>query len=289
MKLLFIVNRGSGSKDIDYSEGIRKFFDGKADDAELYELPKDCDPAELRNKIDTSNAERIIAVGGDGTVKLVAECLLSGSRSLGIIPAGSANGLAKELGIPLPLEDALELAVSGKPYPVHVTRVNEHLCIHLSDIGFNAFVVKRFEDEQTRGMWGYIRAAFKTLRDTPYMEVTISTGSEMVRREAAMVVIANGTRYGSGAVINPEGKIDDDLFEIVIVRKISFSEIFKMMVTHRPYDPKKTEVFQSSEASIHSRKKAHFQVDGEYLGKINSVKAAIVKNALQVVIPEPAG
>ena len=287
MKLLFIINPASGSNETDFKSAIGTYFQDSGHDAELFELPKDCDPDQLRNKIDTSNAERIVAVGGDGTIKLVAECVLGSSKTMAIVAGGSANGLAKELGIPLQLEDALELSTQEKCRTIHVTKVNEQLCIHLSDIGFNAFVVKRFEDEKTRGMWGYIKAAFKTLRSAPYMDVRISTGKEQVDRRAAMVVIANGTRYGSGAVINPNGRIDDSLFEIVIVRKISFSEIFKMMVTHRPYDPSKTEVFQSSEATIRSKKKAHFQVDGEYLGKINSVKATLVPHALNVVLPDP--
>lgn len=285
MKVLFIVNPGSGSRDSDYSKDITEFFKDKPHNAEVYELPRQCDPAELKNKISTSNATRVIAVGGDGTVKLVAEAVLNTEITMGIIPAGSANGLAKELGIPLALEAALAVAVQEETHPVHVTKVNEQICIHLSDLGFNAFVVKRFEDQKTRGMWGYLRAAFKTLLDTPYMEVSIATGNEKIVRNAAMVVIANGTRYGSGARINPDGQIDDDVFEIIIVKKVSFSEIFKMMVTHRPYDPSKTEVFQSSEASIRSKKKAHFQVDGEYLGKIHSLKATLIRDALRMAIP----
>jgi len=285
MKILFIINPGAGNKETDYAGIINKSFNGSEHQAECYHLPEDCDPQDIRNKINTSNADRVMAVGGDGTVKMVAECVMNTERSMGIIPGGSANGLAKELGIPQVLEEALELSRQNDVHPVHVTEVNGSLCIHLSDIGFNAFVVKKFEDQNTRGMWGYFRAAVKTLLNAPHMEVDLHTGNEKIRRTAAMVVIANGTRYGSGALINPKGRIDDHLFEIVIVRKISFSEIFKMVVTHRPYDEKKTEVFQSREASIRSRRKAHFQVDGEYLGKVRNIHAKLIPDALKMVMP----
>src|SRR3954463_11545904 len=109
MKLLFIVNRGSGSNETDFPAEIKQHFIKSPHEAELYELSKDFDPATLRNKIDTSNADRIVAVGGDGTVKLVAESVLGTHRTMAIIPGGSANGLAKELGIPLLVADALEL------------------------------------------------------------------------------------------------------------------------------------------------------------------------------------
>lgn len=286
MKLLFIVNPGSGSNTTDYPSEIETYFRDSGHEAGIYQLPEGFSHGDIRNKIDTSNADTVVAVGGDGTVKLVAECLLGKGRPLGIIPAGSANGLAKELGIPTDLPAALELCVTGRQHPVHLTRVNEHLCIHLSDIGFNAFVVKRFEDEKKRGMWGYMRAAFKTLMNAPYLDVDLLVDGRQIRRRAAMVVIANGTRYGSGAVINPDGRIDDSLFEIVIVRRISFSEIFKMMVTHRPYDPEKTELFQTANAEIRSGKKAHFQVDGEYLGKTHYLKATLETQELKVLMPE---
>ncbi|RYY54103.1 MAG: diacylglycerol kinase family lipid kinase [Chitinophagaceae bacterium] len=285
MKLLFIVNPGSGSNSTDYAAEIESYFTGHDQQPEVFRLPEGFDPADIRNKIDTSNATVVVAVGGDGTIKLVAECLLGTDRALGIVPGGSANGLAKELGIPMNITAALDLCTNAEPHPVHLTRVNGHLCIHLSDIGFNAFVVKRFEDEKKRGMWGYVRAASKTLMNTPYMDVDLFVDGNTIRRRAAMVVIANGTRYGSGALINPDGRIDDRLFEIVIVRRISFTEIFKMMVTHRPYDPKKTEIFQTSKAEIHSKKKAHFQVDGEYLGKTHTLKAVLEKQQLKVLMP----
>ena len=97
-----------------------------------------------------------------------------------------------------------------------------------------------------------------------------------------MIVLANATRYGSGAVINPAGRLDDDLFEVVIIKKVSFSEIFKMMVTHRPYDKDKTELYQAKSVAIESKKEAHFQVDGEYLGKVKTVQVEIIVGALLI-------
>ena len=287
MKLLYIVNTGSGNNQVNHEQEIRRYFSERSEDAEIFVLPDECNPDQIRNKIDTSNADRVIAVGGDGTIKLVAEALLGSERAMGILPAGSANGLAKELGIPLELSEALALSCAGKPHPIHVTLINDHLCIHLSDIGFNAFVVKKFEAEKKRGMWGYVRAAFITLMKAPRMNVSLEVNGEKVERDAAMVVIANGTRYGSGAVINPLGRIDDAVFEIVLVRKISFNEIFKMMFTHRPYDERKTEVFQTADVRINARHKAHFQVDGEYLGKIREIRATLHGSRLHVILPDP--
>jgi len=116
------------------------------------------------------------------------------------------------------------------------------------------------------------------------MQASIKYDEGLIRRDAAMIVIANATRYGSGAVINPLGKLTDNLFEIVVVRKLSFTEIFKMMVTHAKFDRSKTELLQAQMLDIVSRKKVHFQVDGEYLGKVNKIHAEIIPDALSVVL-----
>ncbi|MBC7936329.1 MAG: YegS/Rv2252/BmrU family lipid kinase [Rhizobacter sp.] len=285
-KILFIINPKSGKDDLDWSQLITDHFAGLTIETDLLQLEKDCDPAVINKKIDSFQPARIIAVGGDGTVKLVAEQIIDQPQiSLGILPAGSANGMAKELGIPMNPAEAIQLCVDGVPKKIHLVKVNDHICIHLSDVGFNAFVIKMFEKESGRGMWGYFKASWKALWQHSKLNVKIRTDDEVVQRSAAMIVIANATKYGSGALINPEGKLDDGLFEIIVVRKISLTEIFKMMVTHMAYNPAKTEVFQCTHIDIASRRFAHFQVDGEYLGKTNKVTAALLPAAISIIVP----
>ena len=100
-----------------------------------------------------------------------------------------------------------------------------------------------------------------------------------------MIVIANATKYGNGVVINPIGKLDDKLFEVIVIKKISFYEIIKMNSSYGSFNRDKTEIFQINALSLKSRRKVHFQIDGEYLGKVKEVNAFIVPDALQVIIP----
>ncbi|RZK83551.1 MAG: diacylglycerol kinase family lipid kinase, partial [Pedobacter sp.] len=128
LRLLFVVNQGSGSKDESLSEQIINYFSESEIGIEIFELPRKCNKEQIKKAIEKSNADRVIAVGGDGTLKLVAECLLNTDTPIGIIPAGSANGMAKELGIPLDLEEAMEIAAAGTPKKIHATLVNDELC-----------------------------------------------------------------------------------------------------------------------------------------------------------------
>jgi diacylglycerol kinase family enzyme len=196
---------------------------------------------------------------------------------------------------------AIDIVLGEFSKKIHLVKINDQLCIHLSDIGFNAFVVKKFEDEGTRGMWGYTKAAWRVLWNHNRMQIDIAIeppkegmpsnanakeNIKYIRRDAAMVVVANATKYGTGVLINPEGRLDDDLFEVIIVKKISFSEIFKMRFTHRPYHPDKTELITTRSLKINSRHHVHFQVDGEYLGKTKNINASIIPHTLRMLMPK---
>lgn len=285
LKLLFIINAAAGKTKPDWEKTIRQYFDGKPYSIVLHHLVTPFTPEQIQEQFKTHRPHRIISVGGDGTLKLVAESMLNSSLPIGVLPAGSANGMAKELGIGTDPQKALEIIVKGTVKKIDLIRINDELCIHLSDIGFNAFVVKTFERFSKRGMWSYIKAALRVLFRHRHMEVTIAGEKQAIRREAAMVVLANATKYGTGAVINPNGKLDDGKFEIIVIKKIAFSEIIKMMITHKDFDPSKTELFTTSGVEVHSRHRVHFQVDGEYLGKIYSLQAECLPGALQVIVP----
>lgn len=284
MKLLFIINPGSGSHDLDLSEIISDYFKEKQIELDLFELPKDCSIPKIKERISKSKADKVIAVGGDGTLKLVAECLLNSDTPIGILPAGSANGMAKELGIPTDINLALELVENGNPKKIHVVKLNDEICIHLSDMGFNAYLVQKFDALPERGMWGYAKATWHALWNHKRMQIELKLKNETVKSAAAMVAIANATMYGSGLKINPDGKLDDELFEVILVKDYSYLEILKIWLTKLPFNPKKIEVFQTAEVKITSKHKVHFQVDGEYIGKINTVEAKILPAAISIIV-----
>ncbi|WP_199118575.1 diacylglycerol kinase family protein [Pedobacter sp. ASV28] len=286
-RLLFIVNRGSGNNQESLTLAITAYFKDKDAIAEIFELPKNCSLDRIKNTITKANADKVVAVGGDGTLKLVAECLLNTTIPIGIIPVGSANGMAKELGIPMQLDKALELVLHGKARQIHGTLVNNELCIHLSDIGFNAYLVKRFDELPQRGMLTYAKAAWHAFWNHRKMHISFKIDDRTIKTKAAMVVIANATKYGTGLQINPEGKLDDEVFEVILIKEYAVMEIIKIWLSKLPWNPEKIERFQTSAIKITTRYKVHFQVDGEYLGKVNTIEASVIPRAIHLIIPEP--
>jgi diacylglycerol kinase (ATP) len=285
LKLLFIINPSAGNTRTDWGAVIQQYFSGTGHTIYLYNLPYPCHAGMVKEKIYEYQPDKVIAVGGDGTLKLVAESVRNMHIPVGILPAGSANGMAKELTIPIEPRKALDVILNGQLKKIDLIRINNELCIHLSDIGFNAFVVKTFETFNKRGMWGYIKAAWKVLWRNPRMQVTIAADNKYIQRNAAMIVVANATKYGTGALINPEGELDDGLFEVIVIKKMALSEIFKMMISKKPYDPEKIEMYKTSGVQVQSKHKVHFQIDGEYLGKIHTIRAEVLPGALEVVVP----
>jgi YegS/Rv2252/BmrU family lipid kinase len=287
LKILFVINPISGAKGkIAWEPAIRNYFTILNHSFDFFLLDGKDDATSLKYWIEKLQPERVIAVGGDGTVSLVAEQLLGTNIAMGILPAGSANGMAKELDIPSDVNGALDIIINGEIKPCDAIRINDkELSLHLSDLGVNAQLVKYFEQGNLRGKLGYALKVFKVLWRKKMIDVTIKTNKEEIKRHAFMVVIANASKYGTGALINPEGNLSDGFFEIVVMRRINFISVLKMFLKFKRFNPKKVELFQAESAVITTVKKTHFQVDGEYLGKVDAVKATIIKSQLKLILP----
>lgn len=287
VKYLFVVNPGSGTNSADsWNDVISEFFKESGEAFEIYVLPDKIDTEQIKSHIKKFRPENVIAVGGDGTITLLANILAGTDTPLGILPGGSANGMAKELGIPLPPPEALKIIAEGIVKRFDLIKINNNgYCLHLSDIGLNAHLIKFFDEGKLRGKWGYGRVILKTLWHKHKMQVIVKTKDTEVRRNAFMVAMANATMYGTGAVINPEGKLDDGLFEVIIVRRLAFGALLKMLFKPGMFDPKKIEIIPCTSVEITTTKRMHFQVDGEYMGRVRFVKAVINPGAVKIISP----
>ncbi len=286
MKLLFVINPGSGAGQKDWETVINDFFNAKQETIEFFRLQQDANNKDLlASAIESCNPDRVVAAGGDGTVKLAAEVLMGKSIPLAIIPAGSANGMAKELEIPLDPAAALELAIGGKARPIDMIYTNDEYCIHLSDLGLNAKMLEHFEQFDTRGFIGYGRALLKMLGRHQFMRVTVVANNKIYKRKVVMAVIANASKYGTGAIINPDGNPGDGEFEVVLVKRLGLTELLKMIITRRPLERNKMEIIKCKRMKLTATRPYPFQVDGESRKPTNEINAVIEPGAVQFITP----
>lgn len=301
LNYLFVVNPISGGNDKSAfyrfieEENISRNFTYK-----LYITTGKEDESTLKKLISRHIPEVMVAVGGDGTLLLVARLAMNTAIKVALIPCGSANGMSKELNIPKIPDLSLSLNPSErfrdcwgiirreKIRKLDLLQINNtYHSLHLSDIGLNAKIVKRFEEAKIRGYFGYARLFIKELKQKKRISYQLVADGKKYRGKAYMIVIANATMYGTGAVINPVGKLDDGVFEICLIKKIKFVSLIRSLLSifKRKLQPRKDlmRVVVCKNASIELQKSEILQVDGEVIGEVKKVVVKILPKIINVI------
>lgn len=253
----------------------------------LYETSGKKDKEAINSLIKEINPSRIVVAGGDGTISLVAQCVLGTDICLGIIPAGSANGIAVNFNLPETLLEQIEIAFSDCTIKLDAVTINGRICLHIADLGLNAELIKNYENSGIRGKLGYFLQSIPTLlhSESPF-QFKVETEEETFEETGILLAIANGNKFGTGANINPHGKMDDGKFEILIFKNLDFIEIFKTINDQQKMSPDFVRIISTNKAKINSKRKVPFQIDGEFLGKIDEVTASIGKEKLLMAVTD---
>jgi diacylglycerol kinase (ATP) len=162
--------------------------------------------------------ELIVAMGGDGTVNEVARSLIGTHGTMGIIPAGSGNGLARELGISMNPKKSIRTLLSGKIREIDVCRVNNQPFLCTCGIGFDAQIASGIKNASSRGFFRYIILTIReSIRFKPF-SIQMQVDGQPCNRKAFMVTFANISQFGNHACIAPKAKINDGLLDLIIIR-----------------------------------------------------------------------
>lgn len=285
--IIFVVNPISGDLDkTSLIEAVQEFATTNNFDLEVYETTGKSDQKEIQSLYNQYQPERIIVAGGDGTIKMVAEAMEEFDVIIGILPAGSANGLSVDLNLPTTIEENLKTAFLSRYIEMDMICINGKKSIHLSDIGLNADLVKNYEESNLRGFWGYALQAYNTLVDSndPFV-ATISTGKDTVVHTARMIVIANSQKYGTGVTINPNGSMNDGKFELVILKSLDLLLLGKIITGNMPIDSDDIVIISTDKATIKTDYPVNFQIDGEYCGAQTSLEIYILHKQMKIAIP----
>ena len=251
----------------------------------LYETSGKKDVENIKNLYNIHKPERIIIIGGDGTIRMVAEAIAKEDVILGIIPAGSANGFALDLDLQLTLEKNLEVAFLHQFMEVDIITINGKISIHLSDLGLNAELIKNYEQGEIHGKWGYALNTITTLFDSgePFT-AKVKANNETFGYVARMIVIANAKKYGTGVVINPNGVMNDGKFELVILKNFDLIIFGQIISGNMPSDPDDVEIISTDKATIELDAPVSFQIDGEYCGTETKLDIKILHKQLKVAV-----
>ena len=252
----------------------------------LYETTGIDDSKKIIEIYDAFKPDRIIVAGGDGTIKLVVEALGNVNVVFGILPAGSANGLATDLNLPKTIEENLTICFHNDYVEIDIVVINGKKSLHLSDLGLNATLIKNYENNALHGKWGYALQAFNTLidREDPF-NATIYANGQTFERLVQMIVVANSKKYGTGVIINPNGSMNDGKFELVIIKNLDLLVFSKIITGNLPVNSEDIEIISTDQASIKTDRPIDFQIDGEYYGLETELNITISAQKMRIAIP----
>jgi YegS/Rv2252/BmrU family lipid kinase len=233
MKTRFIFNPHSGRNAHRpwLPSHIREFIDAQHLDASIVTTTGPGHATELARAALVAGCDRVIAVGGDGTMNEIAQALLDTPAALGLVPCGSGNGLALHLGLPTNPQRALELAIAPA---AHITAIDTGVAngrpfFNVMGSGFDAEVSRRFNRLERRGLPAYARTGFAAFCRRRNERVTIHSREHRITLEVLLVTIANSEQYGNGARIAPGARVDDGQLDLIAVRPVGFGSALPLI------------------------------------------------------------
>jgi|WetSurMetagenome_2_1015567.scaffolds.fasta_scaffold172017_1 diacylglycerol kinase (ATP) len=288
-KAIFIMNPVSGGvKTAQVMRLLDRWVDRRKYrfEVELTQYPGHAE--ELSRKAAAASADVVVAVGGDGTVNEVARGLVGTGVRMGIIPAGSGNGLARHLCIPANIRRAIEVINRGKTVRIDTATLNGRLFVNVAGVGFDAFVAKKFAKAPKRGFWSYFKISISEyFLYKPKKYRLVIDGQEITRR-ALLVSFANSSQFGNNATINPGAKLDDGLIDICIVKKIPFYRILYISTALflGKFDKTKyIEIIKAREATLTRKRGKVIHLDGDPCKGGKTIELKTYPLSLQVVVP----
>lgn len=230
-KIRIIFNPISGTgKQGKAEKAIQKHIDKLLFDIEIvYSLHKGHLTLLAKEAADKSY-DAVVVVGGDGSIHEVAQGLIGTKTSLGIIPIGSGNGLARHLQIPMSVDLAIQRINQFKTKQIDTVKINDHHFVSIAGIGFDASIAHQFSRTRKRGLWNYTKISILEYFNSSNHEYELKMDGETQKATAFMVVFANANQFGNNFVISPQAEVDDGFIDVCIVQKPKLYQIPLLLI-----------------------------------------------------------
>ena len=276
---LFIINAKSGREKKDKiaqvadAKGYKVVFTEYAGHAEV--LARE------------STEDIVVAVGGDGTVNEVARGIIGTNKTLGIIPCGSGDGLARHLGIPHNLDRAIKRIECGESKPIDVAEVNGRLFLSVCGVGFDATVSKEFALSGERGLASYIKQGLKTLKVYAPDNYTVEIDGKNIQTNALFITVGNSDQWGNGAKIVPLAECCDGILDISVVEKFgvwSWPWLAIRLMTGTLHKSSKVHCYKGKRIRIVRELEGVVHADGDWFMGPKELDIKILPSALKILL-----
>lgn len=234
-----------------------------------------------------ARAGAVIVWGGDGTFNETATALIGTSIPLGLVPAGSGNGLAGALGLPRDPRVALGVAFDGRPRVIDAGRMAGRYFFNIAGIGFDARIASLFNQRGAgaRGGWPYFVIGVREGCTYCALDYSVRLDDEPYKHKALLIAFANGREYGLGARIAPDALLDDGLLDAIIVEDRGVAARFwdaRHLAKGTPQLAPQVATKRIRRAVIEAPGEMEFHVDGEPGRARDRIDVEIVPSALTI-------
>jgi YegS/Rv2252/BmrU family lipid kinase len=286
-RVLLIVNRKSrtGAEQLEAAEACLR-----AQGLEVIALGVDA-PREIPKAIQARASEiHLVALGGgDGTLNVACEAILDARLPFAILPLGTANDLARTLGIPFKLEDACAVAAKGLKYRIDLGRANGKYFFNVASIGLSVAVARSI-DSATKRRWGpagYALTVMSTLGKQRPFRARIRCDGRLLVVHAIQVAVGNGRHYGGGMTVAADAAIDDNLLHLYSISPLSLMRLLLLAPALRTGWQGRFEGVHrlcGTRIDIDTRRPFPVSTDGEVTTQ-TPVQFEVVPAAIEVMVP----
>ncbi len=286
-KIVFIINPVSGTDSKhNVTRLIPEYFAPEMFDCETVFTQYAGHASTLAKEGVAKKSDIIVAVGGDGTVNEVARSITHSHSALGIVPCGSGNGLARHLGIPLVVSEALEIIARHNIETLDYGVINDHPFFCTCGVGFDAFVSEKFANSDKRGLMTYIENTLSEGIKYKPETYEVEIDGESQRRKALLIACGNASQYGNNVYIAPQASMKDGLLDVTIMEPFPLAEAAQIAIqlfSKRIDQNSRVHTFQCKELRIHRETEGvvHFDGDPVLCGKELHIR--IIEKGIRMV------
>lgn len=292
-RLVFLINPGAGQRAAAKIKSLAPArFPAQAFRLEFLDLHDWREIQPLAREAARKGAFAVVAVGGDGTINQVAAALAGTRCALGVVPAGTGNGFARALGVPLDAEGACAVLASGKVRAIdHVEMDQGRSYANMLGIGWDAWIAARANKlrwmNRVSGFLRYLAAAALCAHKTLPQRLRVELDGKAVDGRFMVVAVGNSPQYGFGCTIAPDAKLDDGLLDVVLVPPMwpwTFAVNSVRLFTQQPLLG--AQFFKAKRVKIHSLENQPLAIhlDGEP-GGTTPASLRVRPKALNVIAP----
>ncbi len=249
-------------------------------------------PARVREAIKLG-ADLIFIWGGDGSVQRCIDAAVGAPVTLAILPAGTANLLANNLGIPIDLEQAVDVGLHGNNHTIDVGKINgEHFAV-MAGIGFDALMIRDTDTEMKDrfGRVAYIWTGARHIHSTPVRTEVRIDGHTWFDDKASCVLIANVGSIGGGVTAFDHASPDDGKLDVAVMTANGVWQWLRTLtrasVGHADKSPL-VQMTQATKITVETRKRLPYELDGGARPKTNKLRVHVVAHAVTIRVPTPA-